>query len=580
MKAILLATGERDNLPPLMTDYPSPMLPIANRPVITYPIELMIRHQFNDIVVSLLRQSDRVEAYCETGRRWNVDFTYLLQREALGNAGAVKRAQGLLTETFLVMPGDALVDVNLSEVYAFHRAHGGIATAVLASMRGNKAENLKARLDIHSQICAIDNQQDATDLLSFAEVYIFEPEIFEYIPSHTELDLKRDVLPTLLAHDIAIHGYVMSEYCNHLDSSADYQAAQEEYLQSLNTGDGDGVETGTEVARLSHPYVEAGHAGAGVWRAPTVMIHPTAQVHGPVLLGEGCQIGRDVTIGPNAVVGSNAIIDDGATIEQSTVLPDTYIGKLLHVRGKIVNGTTLIDIQSETYVEIADRMLLGKAGKQEANAILHNLLERLIAFGMLLTLLPLLLILAALTWITSTGSIFVREPRVGRSPLGERKYGASAVGRISLLRLRTRVENGSYTTMGYWFELWGLHRLPELVNVIRGELALVGVKPLSEAELDLISEEWQRRRFDCAAGFTGRWYTEISQGGGVDEIFVIDAYQTAVQSTRDSLSQIVKTPIVWWQRRRSVFSPSQSSSAQPLLRGRLPRYVDDNPLKH
>lgn len=562
MKAFLLATGERNNLHPLTTRYPSPMLPVANRPVLTYPIELMIRHQFDDIVLSLLHQADSIEAYCETGRRWNVDFTYLLQREALGSAGAMKRAQNLLSDTFLVMPGDALVDVDLTELYTFHRQHGGIATAVLATRADGKQDLPFVQLDSSSRIQSVQTNESLPCALNFTNVFMFEPEIFEYVPNQTVFDCQTDLIERLLAEGEVVRGFVMQGYWNPLDSFAGYQAAQQDYLRSLMTTENEEIGQ----THLLHPYVEAGDDGAGVWRGLGAMIHPSVQINAPVYIGAGCQLGRNVTIGPDVVLGPNSIVDDGATIESSTVLPDTYIGKLLKVQQKLVSGSTLIDIESETSVEVTDQLLLGNAGTEMANALLYSMLERLIALVILLLAAPVLALPVLLTWFTGSGSVLVRELRIGQSITQARLRGESKPVPIHLYRLRTRMSDGSYTLVGGWLEKSDLHRLPELFNVLLGDLALVGVKPLTEEEARQVAETWQHRRFDCPPGFTGRWYTEVNAESATDDLFVADVYQAAMQSATDSLSQLKKTPVVWWNQCRTRWSREQRNAPVMIQR--------------
>jgi NDP-sugar pyrophosphorylase family protein len=547
VKAFLFATGEHDNLHPLSAQIPSPMLPVANRPVMTYALELLIRHQVKEIAVSLWRGADHIEAYLETGRRWNVNFHYLLQRRAYGNAGAMKRAQGLLQESFLLLPGDALVDVDLSELWAFHRAHGGIATAVMAPRLSGSQHAGSVRLDARNRI-----QLDATAGddpaagLSFTQAFIFEPDVLEFIPKLTAFDCATDLMGRLVGQGETVYGYPMQGYWNPLDSFARYQAAQQDYLHSLM----DSSEVMAHGPRLRHPYVEAAGNGRGIWQGYGAMVHPSAQINGPVYIGAGCQVGRDVTLGPHVVLGPNSIVDEGATVAESTILPDTYIGKWVKVEHKLVRASTLIDIRSAVSVEVEDRILLGNAGTQTANFLLHGLMERAVAVALLMLMLPYLVGVALLTRLLDGASAFVRTARIGRTLRAAHADHSMKPTTILLYRLRTRHDDGRPTRLGPWLEKWGLYRLPELFNVCRGDLALVGVKPLTEEEAALLSEAWHYRRFDCPAGFTGRWYTEVDGDTQIEELLVADAFQAAMRSTGDAWQQLLQTPRVWWHRRK------------------------------
>ena len=112
MQAILIATGENHKLLPLTGTMPTPMVPVVDRPAMVYAIELLARAGIRDIFVSLYDQADTIKSYFGNGERWNVNLYYLLQPNACGSAGAIKGVEHLFTESFLVLPADALVDLH------------------------------------------------------------------------------------------------------------------------------------------------------------------------------------------------------------------------------------------------------------------------------------------------------------------------------------------------------------------------------------------------------------------------------------------------------------------------------------
>jgi len=138
MQAILIATGENHKLLPLTGTMPTPMVPVVDRPAMVYAIELLARAGIRDIFVSLYDQADAIKSYFGNGERWNVNLYYLLQPNACGSAGAIKCAEHLFTESFLVLPADALVDLDIEAALAFHQAHGALATAILSQSAATK----------------------------------------------------------------------------------------------------------------------------------------------------------------------------------------------------------------------------------------------------------------------------------------------------------------------------------------------------------------------------------------------------------------------------------------------------------
>lgn len=132
MQVFLLATDETPKLRPLTEHRPAPLTPIVDRPVIARVLELLARNGLKQAWAGLYRLPADIERYCGDGRRWGVHLDYLLQREMLGSAGALKWAEANLTETFLVLPADVLLDLDIASALVFHRSHGGLATAILA----------------------------------------------------------------------------------------------------------------------------------------------------------------------------------------------------------------------------------------------------------------------------------------------------------------------------------------------------------------------------------------------------------------------------------------------------------------
>jgi lipopolysaccharide/colanic/teichoic acid biosynthesis glycosyltransferase len=102
--------------------------------------------------------------------------------------------------------------------------------------------------------------------------------------------------------------------------------------------------------------------------------------------------------------------------------------------------------------------------------------------------------------------------------------------------------------MGKWLEALELHRLPELFNVINGDMSIVGVKPLPVEAIDLIQEEWQQKRFECPSGITGMWYIHTDQNSTLDEILVADAYYAATRNWRQDAKLIWQTIPTWFKR--------------------------------
>ena len=230
MLALLLATGETDKLKPLTENIPSPVIPLVNKPIMSYAVELLARQGIKEILVSLNDLADQVETFFETGRRWGVKFDYLLQREAWGTAGALKWAETSLNETFIVLPADLIVDLDIQRALDFHKSRSSKFTVV--TNYSKRAADRQLMVSSKELVVGCESGQEQTIPVSDTGVYIIEPEVLEFIPARSKFDIHRELIPGLLEKNIEVHTYQMNGYWNPLDTYKEYQEAQCKYLQN------------------------------------------------------------------------------------------------------------------------------------------------------------------------------------------------------------------------------------------------------------------------------------------------------------------------------------------------------------
>lgn len=485
MQAILLATSEQTKLAPLNEFLPAPMMPVLNRPVIEYAIEQLARHGIKDIHVALYHLGGSIEAHCGDGKRWGVRLTYHLQREPLGTAGALKWASDALTETFVMFPADALITVDFTAALAEHRARNAGVTSIVAG-----------------------------EMLTGA--FICEPHVLDGIPARTSFDFANDLMPVLERVGEVMHRFQASEY-NPLNSFADFQRAQ-------NLG-------------LQNKHMHARQIAPGIWVGRNAVIHPTVALAAPVCIGDDCFIGRAVELGPNVVIGANVFLDDEATLTESTVLDDTYVGKLVKLDQRVAAKTWLIDTVTCEGTRVVDHFLLAENTPTALGSVVWNVVDRFVALVWLIATLPLSILVGILTLLAS-GRVFAWSLRIGN-----RDATTNEPRRFMLAQFAT-----ANNALGKWLTTWDVHRLPEWWNVVRGDLNLVGVQPLTPEQAAQLKEDWQFKRYECRAGITGLWYTQTSAPASLEDALIADAYYVATRSWRADLAILARTPGAWWRR--------------------------------
>jgi lipopolysaccharide/colanic/teichoic acid biosynthesis glycosyltransferase len=287
--------------------------------------------------------------------------------------------------------------------------------------------------------------------------------------------------------------------------------------------------------------------GNGVWIGHNQVIHPNARLTPPVYIGDNVYIGRDVELGPETVIGTNVVIDDEATISQSTILDGTYIGNLVNVEERLVNKNLIIDLKTADYMHVTDDFLLGQSYQTDINRGLKRILDILIALPILLVVAILSLPLALLLLLT-TGRVFRTVQRQFNRPMATGEPQKVIFG---LLQFNAEGDRDGYNWLGRWLTRLELYRLPEIWNLAKGDLQLVGVKPLSPEEIGRLNEQWHRPRHEQRPGLTGLWYINTRQDSDLDEFVVADIYYMATQNWREELKILSQTPVSWFKRIRS-----------------------------
>jgi lipopolysaccharide/colanic/teichoic acid biosynthesis glycosyltransferase len=326
---------------------------------------------------------------------------------------------------------------------------------------------------------------------------------------------------------------------------AAFQEAQAVYLYSAYRQRSQDQDIGGPAEEVRFPSLDARQVAPGIWVGRDHSIHPSAKIAAPIYIGAHSWVGREAELGPATVVGTNVVIDEEATVSRSTVLSGTYVGRLLNVDERVVTPHAISDSATGETTRIIDPFLVGPVGAVSAEpGPLSRGAHTVTALALLVLLSPLLLLLGLLSLLT-TGGVLVRSPRVG-----ERSRDSAALRTFQILRFRTR-RGGELTAIGRLVERLELHRLLELVNVLRGDMTLVGVKPLRPEEAALLTEEWHQRRHERSAGFTGLWYLQTERESDFDAVIVADVYYTATRTGRGDVLCLLRTPRAWVRRIRA-----------------------------
>lgn len=320
MRAMVLAAGLGKRLRPLTFEVPKPLAPVANRPVMEHILALLERQGYGEVIANLSHLGDRIRERFGDGSAWGLELTYSEEPELLGTAGGVGNVADFLTggdeDSFLVISGDALTDIDLGAMRTAHESHGGIATLAVKKV----ADTREYGVVIHGSDGRIEGFQEKPDPaealsdLGNCGIYMFRREIFDHFPDRAFVDWAMDVFPALLETDTSFYVHEIDEYWNDIGSLDEYRQGNFDALAGLV-----GVTPEGEL-------LEGGGDGA------------IAEVTGPVLLGPGAALGADAWVHGPAVIGEGARVGAGAKLREVVILPGVEVPDDTVLAGAVVAG--------------------------------------------------------------------------------------------------------------------------------------------------------------------------------------------------------------------------------------------------
>ncbi|NBD33810.1 MAG: NTP transferase domain-containing protein [Cyanobacteria bacterium] len=344
MKAMILAAGKGTRVRPITYTIPKPLIPILQKPVMEFLLELLRQHGFNEVMVNVSHLAHEIESYFRDGQRFGVDIAYSFEGrivdgelvgEALGSAGGIRRIQDFnkfFDDTFIVLCGDALIDLDLTAALKEHKQKGAIATVITKDVPQDKVSSYGVVVtDDNNRITAFQEKPSVEEALSTkinTGIYILEPEVIDYIPPDQVYDLGSDLFPKLVAKGAPFYAVPMDFQWVDIGKVPDYWHAVR------------GVLLG-EIKNVDIP----GHEVApGVYTGLNVAVNwDKVDITGPVYIGGMTRIEDGATIVGPAMIGPNCWICSGATVKNSVIFEYSRLGPKVRLVDKLVFGRYCVD---------------------------------------------------------------------------------------------------------------------------------------------------------------------------------------------------------------------------------------------
>ena len=341
---MILAAGKGTRVRPITYTTPKPMIPILEKPVMEFLLELLRNHGFNEIMVNVSHLAKEIESYFRDGQRFGVQIAYSFEGqitdgeligEAIGSAGGMRRIQDFqpfFDDTFVVLCGDALIDLDLTAAVKWHREKGALATIVMKSVPKELVSSYGVVVtDESGRVKAFQEKPSVDEALSTninTGIYIFEPEILNYIPSGQVYDIGGDLFPQLVAKGAPFYAIPMDFEWIDIGKVPDYWSA----IRSVLLG---------EVKNVSIPGREV---FPGIYTGLNVAVNwDKVDIQGPVYIGGMTRIEDGAKIIGPSMIGANCWVCGGATVDNSVIFEYSRLGSGVRLVDKLVFGRYCVD---------------------------------------------------------------------------------------------------------------------------------------------------------------------------------------------------------------------------------------------
>jgi len=351
MKAIVMAGGQGSRLRPLTLTRPKPLIPMVDKPIVTHIIEWLRHFGVTDIILTLQHQADLFQGHLGEGAGLDVNLRYAVEESPMGTAGGVFNTltAGLVSfgETVLIVSGDAVTDIDLERLIAFHRQRNADVTVAL-HRTPNPLEYGMVITESDGRIVQFVEKPGWAEVVSDlvnTGIYVINTDIFKKAPENEPFDFSNDLFPILLKEKHSLYGLTLPGYWGDVGAPPAYMQATFDMLA--------GQVKHTPFGALTPPDIWTGH---------NVVIDSEAQVAGPVYLGDNVRIKAGAVIEGPVVIRDDTVVHERATISRSILWRGCYVGEGAEINGAIVSKQCVFrrNVHVHQGVVIGDKTIVGE----------------------------------------------------------------------------------------------------------------------------------------------------------------------------------------------------------------------------
>lgn len=554
-------------LKPFFKDGSKVLLSVANHSLLEYHLNHLQHQNIDDVILCVNGNYEAIHQEFGEGSDRNMRITYARESRPLGTAGALGAVREFLQdEPFLVISSHVMIDVDFSALLRFHHEKNAAATFVVAHDRDSFQMEEHIEVGEDGGINNVVRYGPGTGAQRHClpcGVYVFDPAIFKFIDTEGQyLDLKEQLYPRLRTAGLPVFAYQHDGYSRSLNNIEDYFLMNRDVLLQRTNG----CALGKEIRK-------------NIWVGEDVQIAGGVELLGPVVVGDNTVIEAGAQIIGPVAIGANCVIERGASLRESILLEGARVGAGSRIEYAIISGDNEIapahvvqkavltneryDTSDMNFYDDDDPFNLTRNGWGAKRAALRHktfkgakrLLDFVGAFSSLVLAAPVMLLVALAVRLDSRGPILFRQKRCGRNGreftmLKFRSMVADAEEIKERLRKLNEVDGPVFkitrdpriTPVGNFIRKTSLDELPQLFNVLKGDMSFVGPRPLAKEELRY-SPSWWDTRLRVKPGITGLWQINGRGNTSFQDWIHYDMFYVQHQNFWLDLKILFKTPL-------------------------------------
>ncbi len=336
-QAVILAAGEGQRLRPFTASRPKVMIKVANRPLLQYVIEALAKNGIRKLAIVVGYKKEQIQDFFGAGERFGVDISYVVQKQQLGTAHAIKQSQPLVKGHFLALAGDSLV-----EPQTIAPLLKSAANTILVTQKENASKYGVVGYE-DGRVTSITNGHESEEFQWVSTGnYYFDERIFDFIGQEVD---QNEVFRNMLSEGVIISAVRTSGQWLDIAYPWDILQVNDTALQTLRPQIAGTVEHGV--------YMKG---PVSIGKGSVIMAN--SYLSGPLLIGENCRIGPNAcvfassSLGDNVTVSSfceirNSVIEDGVTIGPSSLIVDSVIDRSTSIGSHLLTRSEEVEVKVE-----------------------------------------------------------------------------------------------------------------------------------------------------------------------------------------------------------------------------------------